>query len=114
MGQVFIFHVPFWTHSGLVFEKLLKIQYKIAQIILKPDLGVWYSIDVCNMCHLTIIRQIGYNEIKNMVMTNGRGQNTHGKGEQVKIPLLPDNVGIRVLTTLKPCEWLRHYSVLCT
>ena len=26
-------------------------------------------------------------------MQNERGQNTQGKGEQVKIPLLPDNVG---------------------
>ena len=28
-------------------------------------------------------------EIKNMVMQNERGQNTHGQGERVKIPLLP-------------------------
>ena len=28
-----------------------------------------------------------------MVMQNERGQNTHGKGEQVKIQLLPNNVG---------------------
>ena len=30
---------------------------------------------------------------------NERGQNTHGQGERVKIPLLPKNVGKRVLTT---------------
>ena len=30
-----------------------------------------------------------------MVMQNEREQNTHGKGEQVKIPLLPNNVGKR-------------------
>ena len=32
-------------------------------------------------------------EIVIMVMTNERGQNTHSKGERVKIPLLPNNVG---------------------
>ena len=31
----------------------------------------------------------------NMVMTNERGQNTHSKGERVKIPLLPYNVDKR-------------------
>ena len=28
-----------------------------------------------------------------MVIVNERGENTHSKGEPVKIPLLPDNVG---------------------
>ena len=28
-----------------------------------------------------------------MVMQNERGQNTHGNGERVKIPLLTNNVG---------------------
>ena len=28
-----------------------------------------------------------------MVIVNERGENTHRKGERVKIPLLPDNVG---------------------
>ena len=28
-----------------------------------------------------------------MVIHNERGKNTHGQGEWVKIPLLPDNVG---------------------
>ena len=27
-----------------------------------------------------------------MVIQNERGKNTHGKGDQVKIPLLPNNV----------------------
>ena len=30
-----------------------------------------------------------------MVMLIERGQNTHGKGERVKIPLLPNNVSKR-------------------
>ena len=28
-----------------------------------------------------------------MVMQNERGLNTHGQGERVKIPILPNNVG---------------------
>ena len=31
-----------------------------------------------------------------MVMQNERGQNTHGQGERVKIPLLPNNVGKKI------------------
>ena len=33
------------------------------------------------------------NEINNMIMQNEKEQNTHGKGERVKIPLFPNNVG---------------------
>ena len=34
--------------------------------------------------------------INNMVMQNERGQITHSKGEQVKIPPLPNNVGKKI------------------
>ena len=40
--------------------------------------------------------QTGYYEINNMIMANERGQNTHSKGERVKIPLLPYTVDKRV------------------
>ena len=38
---------------------------------------------------------MGYETIFNMVMTSERGQNTHSKGERVKIPLLPNNLDKR-------------------
>ena len=31
---------------------------------------------------------------------NERGQNTHGQGERVKIPLLPNNVGKKIVNDM--------------
>ena len=41
------------------------------------------------------IKRNRLSKINNMVRTNERGQNTHSKGEWVKIPLLPNKVGKR-------------------
>ena len=41
-------------------------------------------------------------EIKNMVMQNERGQNTHDQGERVKIPLLPSNVSKKSYKDSRP------------
>ena len=37
-----------------------------------------------------------------MVMQNERGQNTHGQGEWVKIPLLPNNAGKKSVNDAGP------------
>ena len=40
--------------------------------------------------------------INNLVMQNERGQNTHRKGERVKIPLLSDKVGKKSVNNSRP------------
>ena len=37
-----------------------------------------------------------------MKVKNERGQNTHGQGERVKIPLLPNNVGKKSVNDAGP------------
>ena len=37
-----------------------------------------------------------------MVMQNERGQSTHGQGERVKIPFLPNNVGKKSVNDAGP------------
>ena len=53
-----------------------------------------FSVDLVCKEELNLVLYSRQNEI-NMVMQIERGQNTHGKGEQVKIPLLPNNVDKR-------------------
>ena len=48
------------------------------------------------------------NKINNMIMENERGQNTHSKGEQVKIPLLPYNVDKKSVNDSVPTVGSRH------
>ena len=47
-----------------------------------------------------------------MIMQNERGQNTHIKGERVKIPLLPYNVDKKSVLDSGPTVGSRHG--LCT
>ena len=45
-------------------------------------------------------------------MQNERGQNTHGQGERVKIPLLPNNVGKKSTNNVGPQQGHnKYYSV---
>ena len=45
-------------------------------------------------------------------MQNEMGQNTHGKGEWVKIPLLPNNVGKKSVNDSGPTVGSRHKGEL--
>ena len=48
-----------------------------------------------------------------MAMLIERGENTHGKGEMVKIPLLPNNVGKKSVKNSVPTIDSRHPPVTC-
>ena len=43
-----------------------------------------------------------------MVMQNESGRNTHGKGEWVKIPLLPEKVGKKSVNDSGPTTGSQH------
>ena len=44
-------------------------------------------------------------------MQNERGQNTHGQGERVKIPLLPNNVGKKSANDVGPKQGHDTWSI---
>ena len=57
-----------------------------------------------------IISVLRINYQSNMVLLNERGQNTHGQGERVKIPLLPNTVGKKSVNDVEPKHLLVFHT----
>ena len=86
-------------HSSSAPSKKSNLSFGVGFFILDLDLIKyinWFEI------HINEYVTMRKSEIKNMVMQNERGQNTHGQGERVKIPLLPSNVSKKSYKDSRP------------